>query len=66
MIKKLKASDFPSSYLEAELESRNSNRARGVLRAMSDEEIIQELEDRRKRSIQNWPILRTFFKYMNY
>ncbi len=52
-IKKLTVSDFPSDYLKAELESRNPNRARGVLRAMSDEEITAELEDRKARSITN-------------
>ena len=58
MIKKLTVSDFPSDYLKAELEARNPNRARGVLRAMSDEEITAELEDRKARSITNWYIFK--------
>ena len=57
-IKKLTVSDFPSSYLEAELESRSSFSARGFLRTLSDMEIIQELEYRKSRSITILNILK--------
>jgi len=53
MITKLTVKNFPSSYLEAELESRSSFSARGFLRTLSDMEIIQELEYRKSRSIIN-------------
>ena len=50
-IKKLTVSDFPSSYLEAELESRKPYLARGILSAMPDIYITQELEYRKSCSI---------------
>lgn len=45
--------DFPSNYLNDELESRNPYLARGILRAISTEDILLELEYRKSHSITN-------------
>ena len=51
MITKLTLKDFPSDYLKAELESRNPNLVRGILRVMSTEEILLELKCRKSHAI---------------